>query len=53
MMGECVASEVSVFNITHDIHGEARIVERTSGIGRCTLAEAMAFVSERLEREAT
>ncbi len=40
------------FNITGDIRGEARIVERAFGVGPCVLTEAMAFVSDRLEREA-
>ncbi len=44
--------QAAIFNITGDIHGEARIVERAFGIGPCALAEAMAFVSVRLEREA-
>ncbi len=35
-----------------NIYGEARIVERAFGIGPCALAEAMAFVTVRLEREA-
>jgi transposase, IS6 family len=40
------------FNITRDIRGEARLVERAFGLGVCALAEAMQFVSERLELEA-
>jgi IS6 family transposase len=41
------------FNITRDIRGEARLVERAFGIGACALAEAVQFVSERLELETT
>jgi transposase, IS6 family len=40
------------FNITRDICGEARIVERAFGLGACPLAEAVRFVSKRLELEA-
>ena len=40
------------FNLTRDIRGEARIVERAFGLGASLLAEAVQFVSERLELEA-
>ena len=40
------------FNITGDICGEARIVERAFGLDPCVLAEAMAVFADRLEREA-
>jgi IS6 family transposase len=38
----------AIFNLTQDIHGEARIVERAFGIGACALAEAVAVIGERL-----
>ena len=44
--------QASAFNITRDIRGEARIVERAFGLGVSVLAEAVQFVSERLELEA-
>ena len=43
--------QAGLFNITGDICGEARIVERAFGVGPCVLTEAMALVSERLERD--
>ena len=39
-------------NLTRDMRGEARIVERAFGIGPCVLAETMQFVTERMELEA-
>jgi transposase-like protein len=44
--------QATIFNITRDIHGEARLVERAFGLSACALAEAMQVVSERLELEA-
>jgi transposase, IS6 family len=44
--------QASAFNITRDIHGEARIVERAFGLGGSILAEAVQFVSGQLEFEA-
>ena len=44
--------QARVFNITHDIRGEARLVERAFGLGASPLAEAIQFISERLEVEA-
>ena len=41
--------QASAFNITRDIRGEARIVERAFGLGASALAEAVQFVRERLE----
>ena len=41
--------QASAFNITNDIRGEARIVERAFGLGASALAEAVQFVSERLD----
>ena len=44
--------QAAAFNLTRDIHGEARIVERAFGVGASLLAEAVQFVSERLELKA-
>lgn len=44
--------QASACNVTRDIRGEARIVERASGLGAHALAEAVQFVSEQLEHEA-
>ncbi len=44
--------QASAFNITRNIRGEARIVERAFGLGVSVLAEAVQFVSERLELKA-
>ena len=44
--------QASAFNLTRDIRREARIVERAFGLGASVLAEAVQFISERLEAEA-
>ena len=41
--------QAAIFNLTQDICGEARIVERAFGIGASALAEAVAVIGERLE----
>jgi len=41
--------QASAFNITRDIRGKARIVERALGVGTAVLAKAIQFVSDRLE----
>ncbi len=41
--------QAAIFNLTQDIRGEARIVERAFGIGASTLAEAVAVITEQLE----
>jgi IS6 family transposase len=41
--------QAGIFNLTQDIRGEARIVERAFGIGANALAEAIAILSETLE----
>ena len=41
--------QAAIFNLTQDIHGEARIVERAFGIGANALAEAIALMDERLD----
>ena len=45
-------NQAAIFNITRDIRGEARLVERAFGLGASALAEAVQFVRERLELEA-
>ena len=44
--------QASAFNLTRDIRGEARIVERAFGLGASALAEAVQLPDERLELEA-
>jgi hypothetical protein len=44
--------QASAFNLTRDILGEARIVERAFGLGASALTEAVQFLNERLELEA-
>ena len=44
--------QASAFNLTRDIRGEARIVERAFGLGASALAEAVHFLDERLQLEA-
>jgi hypothetical protein len=44
--------QAAIFNLTRDMRGEARIVERAFGIGPCVLAETMQFVTERMELKA-
>ncbi len=41
-----------MFNLTRDICGEARIVERAFGLGACALAEAVQLIGPQTEREA-
>jgi len=41
--------QASAFNITNDIGGEARIVERAFGLGLSALAEAVQIFNKRLE----
>jgi transposase-like protein len=41
--------QAAIFNITQDIRGEARIVERAFGIGPGALAEAVAVIGKQLE----
>ena len=44
--------QASAFNVTRDIRGEARIVERAFGLGASALAEAVQLVNARLAFEA-
>jgi IS6 family transposase len=41
--------QAAIFNVTQDIRGEARIVERAFGIGASALAEAVALIGQQLE----
>ena len=43
--------QAAIFNLTQDMHGEARIVERAFGIGVSALAEAIAVFGETLNRQ--
>jgi transposase, IS6 family len=40
--------QAAIFNLTRDIVGEARPVERAFGLGSCALTEAVQLVGERL-----
>jgi transposase-like protein len=40
--------QAAIFNLTRDIVGEARLVERAFGLGPCALTEAVQLVGERL-----
>ena len=41
--------QAAIFNLTRDIVGEARLVERAFGLGPCALTEAVQLVGEWLE----
>ncbi|WP_247879907.1 hypothetical protein [Azospirillum sp. TSA6c] len=41
--------QASSFNITRDIPGEARLVERAFNLGPGVLAEAVQFISQQLK----
>ena len=41
--------QAAIFNLTKDIQGEARIIERAFGIGASALADAVAFIGGQLE----
>ena len=41
--------QAAIFNLTQDIRGEARIVERAFGLGASALAETVAAIGEQLE----
>jgi hypothetical protein len=43
--------QATIFNLTQDIRGEARIVERAFGIGANALAEAVALIGQTLETQ--
>lgn len=42
-------SQCAIFNLTGDVRGEARIVERASGIGPSALTEAVAMPARNLD----
>jgi hypothetical protein len=44
--------QASAFNVTRDIRGEARIVERAFGLGGSALSELVQLLNERLQLEA-
>jgi transposase, IS6 family len=52
MMHALRKDQAAIFNITRDIRGEARLVERAFGLGASALAEVMQLVSEQFELEA-
>jgi hypothetical protein len=41
--------QVAIFNLTRDILGAARLVERALGLGACPLTEAVRLVGELLK----
>jgi hypothetical protein len=43
--------QAAIFNLTGDICGEARIVERAFGIGPSALTEAVAMLAQNLESQ--
>lgn len=44
--------QAAAFNLTRDMHGEARLVERAFNVGPCVLAEAVRLVNQQLELKA-
>ena len=44
--------QAAAFNLTRDICGEARLVERAFGLGACALTEAIQLIGKRMELEA-
>ena len=44
--------QASAFNVTRDIRGEARIVERAFGLGASALAEVVSLLNNQLEAKA-
>ena len=44
--------QASAFNLTRDMRGEARLVERAFGVGADALTEAVQFLNERLDLHA-
>ncbi len=41
--------QAAIFNISPDICGKARLIERAFGPGACVLSEAVQLTDERLE----
>ncbi len=48
MMRALRKGQAGIFNLTQDIRGEARVVERAFGIGVSALTEAIAVFGEKL-----
>lgn len=44
--------QAAIFNLTDDVRGEVRIVERAFGIGPSALTEAVALLAQHLEEQA-
>lgn len=44
--------QAAIFNLTGDVRGEARIVERAFGIGLSALTEVMAMPAQNLDAKA-
>ncbi|CAG4900950.1 unnamed protein product [Acidocella sp. C78] len=44
--------QAAMFNLTRDICGEARLVERAFGLGACALADAVQLIGQQTDREA-
>lgn len=44
--------QAAIFNLTGEIRGEARIVDRAFGIGPSVLTEVVAILTQNLEAEA-
>ncbi len=45
--------QASSFNLSRDMRGEARLVERAFGLGACALTDAMSIFKEQTEGAAT
>ena len=41
--------QAAIYNLTRDIRGEARIVERAFGIGHSALTEAITIMGETID----
>jgi hypothetical protein len=44
--------QAAIFNLTGDVRGEARIVERAFGIGSSALSEAVILLDQHLKHQA-
>lgn len=44
--------QAGAFNLTRDMRGEARLVERAFGLGPCALTEASQFINQHLDFQA-
>ena len=44
--------QAAIFNLTGDVRGEARLVERAFGIGSTALAEAVILLDQHLKHQA-